>query len=163
MTQIGIFDIFWKKARTDEEYWRVLRNKLRVLGALMFLGNITWIVSALAYRFGWGTMDDHSLGFYCGVGVGLVLGGVAQTFRIARTLRSPEKLHRQRMEDGDERRGEIARRALAISGGVLITAVYLTGIIGGLFYPILFKVLLLLAAVFFLTYVIAWNVLNKKM
>lgn len=152
-----------KSAKTDEEYRRVLRGKCRIYWILVALGVVTGATALLAWLLDWGQFSDHTMGFYTGVGVGLIAGGVLKLVQTYLILRNPEKLHRQRMEAGDERRGEIARRALGIGGVALLIAVYLVGFIGGIFYPILFQLLLLLVMVFSLTYLIAWGVLNKTM
>jgi len=151
-------------AVTDEEYLSVLRRKRAVYVVMLVLGLITAVVALLAYGMEWDiAVTDHNMGFFCGVGSGLTGGSIAMLLRLRRTLRDQKRLREERVKYTDERLREIARRAWVVAGLMLLIALYLVGIIGGLFYPVLHTVLAVLAGVFLVTYAVTYFVLDRRM
>lgn len=149
---------------TDEDYRNILRRRQRVYIAMLILGIVTFSAAGAAELFAWEVaLDSHGLGFYSGVGTGLAFGAATLLIRLRKTLKNPEALRKARIRDTDERVVEISRRATATAGYALLIAVYLIGIIGGMFYPQLLNLLSVLAAVFLLTYLVSAFIYNKIM
>ena len=149
---------------TDEDYLRVLRRQQRFYCGMLIVGIITMTIACLAEVFQWNTaLTSYQYGFYSGAGGGLIGGAVVFLLRIRRTMKNPEKLRKARVAASDERTQEISRRALAAAGYVLLLALYLTCMIGGLFFPEFLIILAGLACVFLLTYVISFFIYNKIM
>lgn len=149
---------------TDEDYRRVLRRQQNIYYVMMIVGSITCAIAAMAEIFQWETaLSSYHYGFYSGAGGGLVGGAVVFLLRTRRTMNDPEKLRKARVAATDERTLDISRRALAAAGYVLLLALYLACMIGGLFYPELLMVLAALACVFLTTYVISYFIYNKLM
>lgn len=158
-----VLDVFSRLPRSDEDYARQLRVRMRLWLALAALGLVTAAVMFTVDLMGWSGSGSRAVHFYSGVGVGLFGGCLAQAISARRTLRDPEKLHRRRVAAGDERRVEISRRALLMAGVALLVAVYLAGFIGVFFWPEAAMLLLALITVFLLAYVIAFWALNRTM
>lgn len=149
---------------TDEGYLRVLRRRQRFFIGMLILGVITFSIAALAELLAWNvSLTSHTLGFYSGVGTGLAFGAAVFLVRLRRTMKNPEKLRKARIAATDERTLDISRRALAAAGYVLILALYLACMIGGLFYPELLIILAGLACIFLVSYVISYFIYNKLM
>ena len=108
-------------------------------------------------------VDDYMLGVYCGLGVGLVASGIAFLIRNKRLLKDETKLKEARLQATDERNVEIGMRAQKIAAIVLLVAIYLVFLIGGVYDPILSKVMSCLICLFIVAYAIAWRVLNQRM
>lgn len=150
--------------RTDEDYRKVLRRRQRIFLVMLALGLVTFAVAGLAVLLEWDiAVGGHSLSFYSGVGCGLVVGSLMVLVKLSATMKNQEKLREERIKFTDERVREISRRAVAAAGYALLIAVYLVGLIGGMFYPVLLKMLGALAGVFLLTYVIAYYAYNRTM
>lgn len=154
--------LFGGGIKTDEEYRRYLQRKCVVLRVMLALGIIT-LMAALLPVWRERDVEEYTLGFCTGLGTGLMLGAVILLSRIRRILSDSQRLHQERLKACDERNREIARRAWSVAGITLFVAVYLIGIIGGLFYPVLTKVLLFVVLLFLLVYCAAYAVFNKRM
>ena len=149
---------------TDEAYLKVLRRRQRIFAVMFLLGAITCAVAAAAFMLEWKVgLSDHNLGFFCGAGCGLMGGALVLLVKLRMTMKNKEKLRAERIKFSDERVRDISRRALAMAGYVLLIAVYLVGLIGGLFYPELLVVLAVLVFVFLAAYLIAWFIYNRIM
>lgn len=152
------------EVHTDEEYRKVLRRTQWIYYGMLIAGVVTIAVAGLAEALDWKiAVDSMHTGFYSGMGGGLVGGSVVFLIRCRKTMRDPERLHKARVAATDERVVEISRRAIAVAGYVLLLAVYLVCVIGGLFYPVLTWVLFLLVMVFLLTYAISFFIYNRLM
>lgn len=153
-----------QNARTDEEYRSILRRRQRTYIAMLLLGIATFAAAGAAQLFSWDVaLDSHALGFYSGIGTGLAFGAATLLIRLRRTMKDPDALRKARIRDTDERVAEISRRATATAGYALLIAVYLLGMIGGMFYPQLLILLAVLPMVFLLTYLISVFIYNKTM
>lgn len=109
------------------------------------------------------TIDDYLLGVYAGMGSALIGAGLAKIIRNRSTMKDEERLTKQRRERGDERIQEIGRIALRAAALLMILAMYVISLIGGLFYPVLPKILLILICIFLLVYVVTYRILEKRM
>lgn len=149
---------------TDEDYLCVLQRQQRFYIGMLIVGILTMTIACLAEIFHWETaLTSYQYGFYSGAGGGMIGGALVFLLRIRQRMKSPEKLRKARVAASDERTMEISRRAMAAAGYVLLLALYLTCMIGGLFFPEFLIVLAGLACVFLLTYVISFFIYNKLM
>ena len=153
-----------QNVHTDEEYRAILRRRQRLYLAMLLLGIVTFAAAGAAELFSWNVaLDSHALGFYSGIGTGMAFGAVTLLVRLRKTMKDPDALRKARIRDTDERMTEISRRATATAGYSLLIAVYLLGMIGGMFYPQLLILLVVLPMVFLLTYLISAFIYNKTM
>lgn len=149
---------------TDEGYRKVLLRRQRFFVGMLIMGVVTCTVAAMAEFLDWDVaLSSHALGFYSGMGTGAAFGAGVFLFRLRRTMRDPDRLRKARIAATDERTLEISRRALAAAGYVLLLAVYLVCIIGGLFYPEMLMALAVLAMVFLLAYIVSYLIYNRIM
>ena len=151
------------KATNNEEYRKQIQTKNKYMWGLILLGLITAVVAYYMEFSGKMKVDDYMLGVYCGLGVGLVASGIAFLIRNKRLLKDETKLKEARLQATDERNVEIGMRAQKIAAIVLLVAIYLVFLIGGVYDPILSKVMSCLICLFIVAYAIAWRVLNRRM
>lgn len=151
------------KATNNEEFRRQLKAKNKFMWLFIVLGIFSAAVAYYCEFFGEMNVDDYMLGVYCGIGVGLVGAGVALLIRNKRLLKDETKLKEARLQATDERNVEIGMRAQKIAAIVLLVAIYLVFLIGGVYDPILSKVMSCLICLFIVAYAIAWRVLNQRM
>lgn len=151
------------KATNNEEYRKQIQTKNKYMWGLILLGLITAVIAYYMEFPSKMKVDDYMLGVYCGLGVGLVASGIAFLIRNKRLLKDETKLKEARLQATDERNVEIGMRAQKIAAIVLLVAIYLVFLIGGVYDPILSKVMSCLICLFIVAYAIAWRVLNHKM
>lgn len=151
------------KATNNEEFRRQLKAKNKFMWLFIVLGIFSAAVAYYCEFFGKMKVDDYMLGVYCGLGVGLVASGIAFLIRNKRLLKDETKLKEARLQATDERNVEIGMRAQKIAAIVLLVAIYLVFLIGGVYDPILSKVMSCLICLFIVAYAIAWRVLNQRM
>lgn len=152
-----------KTFTTNDEYREYVKKKDKsmrwiivagiLLAALGFLGEHMWTVA----------VDDYMLGVYSGVGCGLIVAGIALGIRHRRLMKDEERLKKARLEASDERVQEIGKCAFRMAAWIMIIAMYALSLIGGLWYPILPKILLVMVCVFLVAYAVCYRVYEKRM
>ena len=152
-----------KSFATNEEYkeYLIKRDKSMrwivlvgiILAALGFLGEFMWTVA----------VDDYMLGVYAGVGCGLIAAGIGISFRHRRMMKDEAKLKKARLEASDERIQEISKKAFRMAAWIMIVAMYAISLVGGLWYPILAKILFIMVCIFLVAYVACYRIFEKKM
>ncbi|MDO5291555.1 MAG: DUF6442 family protein [bacterium] len=78
-------------------------------------------------------------------------------------LRDEEKLRKARIANTDERNIAIQRKAMQTAFFIMLVAMYLVMLIGGIWYPVLAQTISLLLCVFLVVYLIAYGIISKKM
>jgi len=151
------------KANTNEEYREILKNRMIIMSIISIIGIIT-IALAFATKFYLNTsINDNIRGAYLGIGMGLFVSGIVLWIKNRLLLNNDEKLKESRINNTDERIQEISRKSFKIAGIVMLIALYLTAIIGGLFYPIIVEALLFISCIFLISYIISFKYYNRKM
>jgi len=148
--------------KTNEEYKKVIRNRMKLMLAMIIIGIIT-------AAFGYGaefyfklSINEQMLGVYSGMGTGLFIAGIILWNKNRLLLKNDEKLKESRLNNTDERIQEIGNKAFRIATYAMLGALYAAALIGGLFYPVLVEYLLFVVCIFLLAYVIAYKYYNKK-
>ena len=95
--------------------------------------------------------------------VGLICSGIVFLIRNKRLMKDEEKLKEARLQVTDERNIEIGSRALRMAAFVLLIVMYFAFLFGGLYDPMISKLMSCMICVFLIVYAIAWRVLNKHM
>lgn len=149
--------------KTNDEYKNVIKKRMKVMIGLMVIGVITFLASILGELYFKTPVSDKVLGTYTSLGSSLFTVGLVLWIKNKRILNNEEKLRQSRLNNTDERNQEIARKALNIAAYAMLASLYVIGLIGGIFYPILFNVLSFIVCIFLLTYVVAYKYYNKKM
>lgn len=83
--------------------------------------------------------------------------------RNKRLMKEEEKLKEARLQVTDERNIEIGSRALRMAAFVLLIVMYFAFLFGGLYDPMISKLMSCMICLFLIVYAIAWRVLNKHM
>ena len=146
----------------DNEYKEYIKTRILLFVIIAVLGAITLFVAFFIEKLFQITIDEHQMGFYLGMGTGLLVAGVFLAIRFFLLLNNGEKLKKHRIKNTDERVQTINSKALVVAGLVLIGTIYLGGIIGGLFYPILLRLIPIPIAVFLVSYAIAYKIYSLK-
>lgn len=150
-------------AKNNEEYKVVIKNRIKIMMAMTIIGIITAAVGFGAEFYFKAGINEHMLGVYSGVGTGLFAAGIILWIKNKRLLGNDEKLKERRLANTDERNIEIGNKAFRVAAGVMLVALYATGLIGGLFYHVLVEAFLFIVCIFLIAYLIAYIYYNKKM
>jgi MFS family permease len=150
-------------ARTNEEYKQVVKVRMYRFAGLGLIGAIT-LATALLAEFYWKLdVKEEMLGVYTGVGFGLLLASVIMLIKNGIMLKNEEKLKESRISNSDERIKEINNKAFRTASIVMLIAMYTLALIGGLFYPELVRLLLLIVSIFVFAYFVSYNIYNRRM
>lgn len=149
--------------RTNEEYKEVIKSRMKIMVVIIIVGIITAAVGFLSEFYFHVPINEHMLGVYSGIGVGLFVVGTMLFIKNRLMLNNDEKLKESRLNNTDERNQEISNKAFRIASYTMLAALYAVALVGGLFYPILAEVLFFLVCVFVLTYTISFKYYNNKM
>lgn len=150
-------------ARTNEEYKFVIKKRIKLIIGIIVIGIITAAVALYATFFMDAVISEHMLGVYTGLGVGLIIAGIILLINFIMLLGNEEKLKEHRLRDTDERIKEIETKALRVATIVMLIALYATLLIGGIFFPVISKFIVLIVCAFLLAYAIAFKYYNSKM
>lgn len=149
--------------QTNEAYRKYLKQKSKIYIGVVVAG-ILMGAFGLAGEFWFQvSVDDFVLGLYFGAGIGLVLVGVLCLRRSKRLMGDEEKLKQARLELGDERLQEISSKAFRMAAWIMVVAMYMGVMIGGLFYPVLPKVMCGMLCLFSLSYTICYYIFEARM
>ncbi len=150
------------KARTNDEYRAVLAKRQKKMLVLLLVGLLT-VVAGIVYTWINRFEDSYSLGFVFGFGTGLAFGALLAIVKIRKTLRSEEKLKEARLKETDERELEVGNQALRLAAKVMLAALYVFLIVGGLFWEEIMLACCALLCIFLFSYVFAQKYYNKQM
>jgi hypothetical protein len=150
-------------AKTNEEYKQVVKTRIYRFAVLGLIGVIT-LITALLAEFYWKlNVKEEMLGVYTGAGFGIVLISVIMIIKNTLMLKDEEKLKASRISNADERIKEISNRAFRTASIIMLIAMYSLALIGGLFYPALVRLLLMIVSIFVFAYFVSFNIYNKRM
>lgn len=152
-----------KTFTTNEEYKEYLRKKDKSMRWIIVVGILLAVLGFMGEYMGTVAVDDYMLGVYSGVGCGLIVARILLGIKHRRLMKDEARLKKARLEASDERIQEIGKSAFRMAAWIMIIAMYAISLIGGLWYPILSKILLVMVCVFLLAYVICYRIYEKKM
>lgn len=149
--------------KNDEDYRSVLKIRMAFALILFILGLFALVTAFNADSMFGVTLNDHQHSFMSGIGTGFIAGSIIILIKFLIIYRNDDKVRKSRIASTDERIQSISGKALTISGLILFAAIYFIGVIGGMIYPILINVMLILVAIFLLSYFIIYRVLASRM
>ena len=150
-------------ARTNEEYKLELKKRQRLMGILLLLGILTLATMVSLIILKPETMENYTVGFFCGVGTGLILGGLLGIIKIRKTLKDEAAIKEARLTETDEREQAISAKAIQTTLKILLLSIYLLLLFCSFVTVESVTILCLLVAVFFLTYIISRKAYSKTM
>lgn len=149
--------------KTNEEYRIVIKKRIKFIIGIIIIGIITTAVALYAELCMDAVISEHILGFYTGVGTGLVVVGIIMLIKNKMLLGNEEKLKENRLSNTDERIQAIGNKAFRVATFVMLIAIYATALIGGIFIPEIIQILIFIVCAFLLAYAIAFKYFNSKM
>lgn len=151
------------QAKTNEEYKIVIKKRMKLMAGISIIGVLTALLGFGAEYMIQIPINEHMLGVYSGVGVGLAVSGCIIWIKHKLLLGNEEKLKESRIHSSDERLAEIGNKAIRTAAFVLFAGLYVMGLVGGLFYPVLVNMLLVLVSLFILAYSVSYFYYSKTM
>lgn len=146
----------------NAEYRSYLKKMNRIMTALFVIGVITLVTGFIALNVWEVEISESALAYYMGVGTGLMAGSAIAWIKNIRKMKDEESLKKNRIEAADERNVQNRDAAVKVALIVLLIGMYLVMLIGGLWYPVLVDILLLLVTLFLFSYVVAYRVISRK-
>ena len=149
--------------KNNEEYKNVIRFRMRIFILLGLVGIVTLIIALMA-EYKWDTaIEEYMLGVYTGIGTGLFISSILLWIKHRLLLNNEDKLKESRLNNSDERLQEISSKAFQAGTIIMLITLYAVALIGGLFYPVLVKALLITVFAFLISYLIAYKIFEKRM
>lgn len=150
-------------ARTNEEYKIELKKRQRLMGILLLLGILTLATMISLIILKPETMENYTAGFYCGVGTGLILGGLLGIIKIRKTMNDEAALKEARLTETDEREQAISSKAIHTTLKILLLSIYLLLLLCAFTAIEAITVLYLLICIFVLSYLISRKIYSQRM
>lgn len=150
-------------AATNEEYRKVIKNKNCYLAVLIIVGILIAAAAFIVSEKEITALPEYMLGVYSGAGTGIALAGVILLVKNLILLKDENKLKERRIENADERLLEISNLAIRAAVRVMLLAALAVSMIGGIFYPILVKMLLFIVLCFLFSYIAAFRIYQRHM
>lgn len=150
-------------AATNEEYRKIIKNRNKYMAVMILVGIIIAAAAFIADAKDIAALPEYMLGVYAGVGTGIAVAGAVLIVKNLTLLKDENKLKESRLENSDERLEQISNLAVRSALKVMLLAILFVGMIGGIFYPVLVKMLLFIIWCFFFSYIIAYRIYQKKM
>ncbi len=147
--------------QTNEEYKKYLKRRFKCYIMIIIAGILMGTFGVLGEYWIDIPLDDYVMGLYLGVGAGLVLGGILRLIKSRQICEDEEKLKQARLELGDERIQEISSKAFRMAAWILIVVMYVGILIGGVFYPIIPKIMCGMLCLFLVSYTICYRIFEK--
>lgn len=156
--------IFCKaSAATNEEYRKIIKDRNKYMTVLIAVGIVIAAAAFMAEAMGIAALPEYMLGVYAGAGTGIAAAGVILLVKNLMLLKDEKKLKESRLENSDERLSEISNHALRSAVRVMLIAELSVSMIGGIFYPVLVKMLLFILMCFMLSYIVSFRIYERKM
>lgn len=149
-------------ATTNEEYRKVLKRRNAWMIALVIVGVLIAAAALVSENSGEAALPEYILGVYCGFGTGLALAGIILFVRNLILMKNEDKLKQSRVENSDERLKEIAGKAAMTAIKVMILVGTASGLIAGIYEPVLIKALIFILDVFIFSYIVAFAFFKKR-
>lgn len=150
-------------ARTNEEYKAELKKRRRLMIILLLLGILTLAVMAVLLITKPDTLESYTAGFFCGVGTGLILGGLLGVRKIHKTISDEAALKEARLTETDEREQAISAKAIHMTLKIVLLSIYLLLLLCSFIVLETITVLSLLVVIFFLSFIISRKIYSQRM
>ncbi len=150
-------------ARTNEEYKVELKKRQRLMGILLLLGALTIGTIIALILINPETLESYPAGFFCGIGTGLILGGLLGILKIRKTISNEAALKQARLTETDEREQAISAKAVHTTLKILLLSIYLLLLLCSFVTVEAITVLFLLICIFILSYLCSRKIYSQIM
>ena len=147
---------------SNEEYRKYVKKRIKVSSLLIVFGVLTMGVVFMVETIWNMELVSYTLGLYSGFASGLIAGGIVLILKNRKLLKEEDKLRQARIAASDERNQQISTQASKIAIAILLTGMYLVMLIGGMWYPILTKMIAFLIVLFVFAYCVAYRIVSKR-
>ena len=141
------------------------RVKMRIWGSVLLIVLGALAVGIVLFLEPLSTEYSHDmsfvLGFYFGLGFGLIGAGTATIIKNTRYLKSTDKFKAAEIAYKDERNRFISNKTLSVSALTMLILTYLAVIISGIYNIVIFRTLLAVLGVFGLVLLTVSTILKK--
>lgn len=150
-------------AKNDEEYIKDIKKKMKTFVLIGVVGLVTMAITELAV-YQWNVdLSSHMHGFYLGAETGIIIAAIILWIKHKYLLTNKDKLKECRLNQSDERVQEIRGKSFKVAATVLLIALYGIAFIGGIFYPALIKIVVLLLFIFLFAYIVSYKIYQHRM
>ncbi|HJA67142.1 hypothetical protein B5F07_10505 [Lachnoclostridium sp. An169] len=151
-------------AKTDEEFREKLKARRRLMIPFIVLGLAAVIAGIIAGIVFEDSQQGSFLGgMYTGAGAAVTAAAIVAIIRINKTLKDEKRLHRQRIEESDERRNDIVTRSSSMAGFVMLYVCFAGLLIAGFFSMAVYWTLWCVMVGYFLCFVLLNLYFEKKL
>lgn len=156
--------IFCKRGfTTNEEYRQHIKKRIMIFAGLLAAGVIAFLIPAFAGDSPVLSGNAKMAGFYRGFGTGVVAAALVLLIKHLRILKNEEEMKKYWIANEDERNQQLMTKALQAGLWVLLIGIYMTMLIGGLWYPEITTALAMLVTLFLGAYAVSYLILSKRM
>lgn len=147
-----LFKTLPKTVKTNEEYAHILKKGIKTSVFLIIIGMISAVIAISNEIFGF--IENKSLmnGFYTGVGISIMVGGIISIWKTKSIIKDEQLLKKERLKVQDERNQMIAHKALQAATSIILMISYVAVFIVGFYSKIAFFCFWSVAVVFGLSY-----------
>jgi len=150
-------------ARTNEEYKAELEKRKGMMKFILLLGILTYGTLAVIAWLKPELSENYSIGFFSGIGTGLIVGGLVEIFRLRKTIHNEAALKEARLAETDEREKAISSKAIHTTLKIMFLSIYLLILLCSVVTADTVTVLFLLLCIFVLSYLCSRNIYSRRM
>lgn len=151
------------KAATNEEYKKVIKQKIKVFIFIMILGIVTFAFAIINELTNIISKDDFMSGVYNGIGSGLIGFSIALIIKNKKLLKDDSALKKSRLYSQDERNIFIQQKAMRCASIIVLVFSYVGMLVAGLYSKAVFYCFWGVTMLFLFSYTIFIVYFNKKL
>lgn len=160
---ICIFGITDSKIKTNDDYRKIIKKKIRAMQILFLVGIFTILANIAGSLTGLINLDSFLSGLCLGMGCGLITAAIIKIIQYRKILGNEERLKEERLKYTDERNLAITAKAVHSATFSVIILSYVAMLVGACFNRIIFFCFWLIIMAFMLIYFIFLKYYSRKM
>lgn len=149
--------------KTNEDFQKVVKKKMKIMGALILAGIIAILADGIAVAAGVLDSDSYQCGLYLGLGCGLIVAGIIKILQLRKICRNEELLKKERLKYTDERNRAISAKAISSAAMTILVVSYIPMLVGAIYSRIIFICFWSVIMGFLFLYFIFFKYYSRKM
>lgn len=158
-----LMKMFWKGAKTDEEFKERLIGRRNMFILLLFVGAASLAVGLTVNTEIAGNRGDFLSGLYCGIGTGVILASLVALYRNWKLRKDSVRLHQERLKEADERNRTLNQKSFYLAGVVSFFAQYVIFLAAGFFSMEVMRIMWGLLILYCFSFIIIRKILERRM